>query len=126
MFDRSSKFWWQDICLSQEELDLQNLSTLQELLGERFKELVETFVRDSVERLQDLKSAIAERDSSNIIQHAHSLKGSSRNIGAYPLADLCDHMEKQARSGTIADPKQELAAIEQKLAAVNEILQTVI
>ncbi len=99
-------------------LDMENLKFLQELLSDRFVELINTYLADSQKRVEALAQALTENDLETATHEAHGLKGSSRNIGANPLADLCETMEHQARSGDIVDQQQQLAAIEQNVAAV--------
>ncbi len=107
-----------------DELDLDNLNMLKDLLGERFAELIDTFLKDSSERISLITSGLADADDSVVRHAAHGLKGSCRNIGANPLADICSVLEDQAVAGEIEDGQQQLAAIEQKLAAVTSELKS--
>lgn len=107
-----------------EELDTDNLNMLKDLLGERFDELIETYISDTDLRLSRLKSAFAEGDLAIVSQEAHGIKGSSRNIGANPLGHLCELVEYQARDGKLQDGQQQIAAIEKRLAAVHKCLRS--
>lgn len=112
------------IPMSDQELDLDNLNMLKELLADRFQELIETYLNDSSERIVKLREALEREDFTQATHEAHGLKGSSRNIGANPFANLCEVMEKQARAGAVQDGQQQLAAIEQKFAAIASQLKT--
>lgn len=109
--------------MTQDVLDLENLKFLKELLSERFPELVNTYLTDSCARIEALKVALAQGDLPAATHESHGLKGSSRNIGANPLADLCEIMESQARQGEVIDGQQQLAAIEKNIAAVTSELK---
>ena len=111
--------------MSGQDLDMDNLLMLKELLAERFDELVETFLTDTGKRLEMMERALRSHDLATLGLHAHGLKGSSRNIGANPLADLCETLEAQAREGQVQNGQQQLTAIAQKIAAVSEILKSI-
>lgn len=106
-----------------DELDLDNLNMLKDLLAERFGELIDTFLKDSSERISLMTSGLADGDDVVVRHAAHGLKGSCRNLGANPLGDICAVLEDQAAAGEIQDGQQQLAAIEQKLAAVTAELK---
>ncbi len=105
-----------------EHVDTANLNMLKDLLGDKFQELVETFIEDASERIEAMRSALAVYDLETVRREVHGLKGSCRNIGAYPLGDLCQTMETQALEGALENGQQQFAAIEQNLAAVKETL----
>ncbi len=109
-----------------DELDLDNLNMLKDLLGERFGELIETFLKDSSERVSLMTSGLGDADDVVVRHAAHGLKGSCRNIGANPLGDICAVLEDQATAGSIQDGQQQLAAIAQKLAAVTSELKALL
>lgn len=106
----------------QDKIDQAMLEQLQELLGERFAELVDRFVGDGNKRMALLRSAVPARDYDVIHAEAHGLKGSSRNIGANTLGTLCGDLEHLGRVGEDQDIETLFAALEQEFAAVCQIL----
>ncbi len=109
-----------------EEIDVANLGMLRELLGDKFTELVDTFIADSEERISAIRESLLTYDVERIRHEAHGLKGSCRNIGANPMGDLCQTMEYQSRDEELRGGEQQLAAIEQKFAAVASVLKAYI
>jgi len=107
-----------------EDVDAATLLTLKELLGEKFSELIHTYMSDSVERYNAAKEAFAVYDLDTVNREIHGLKGSSRNIGANKLADICQDLESQAKDGAVEQGEKKLAAVEQHLAAVNTQLSS--
>lgn len=110
--------------LEHERLDNDMLAQLEELLGDRFPELVERFMVDGQRRLGLIQAAVAEQDFKVIHAEAHGLKGSSRNVGANRLGVFCDELEELGRieqahgiSTTLADIEQEFAAVCMQLRA---------
>lgn len=91
---------------------------LQELLGERFGELVERFIQDGERRISLLRSAVVQPDFDVVHAEAHGLKGSSRNIGANALGILCGELEQMGKEASAADMPTLFAALEQEFAAV--------
>lgn len=78
----------------EKHLDHDVLSALRDVMEEHYSELLETFLTDSEERLQMLREA---KDVSQLINAAHSFKGSSSNMGALRLAALCGKLEQLAK-----------------------------
>lgn len=105
-------------------LDAAMLAQLQELLGERFSELVERFIEDGERRITLLRNAIAQPDFDVVHAEAHGLKGSSRNIGANDLGALCDELEQLAKERNASTMPTLFAALEQEFAAVCAELRT--
>lgn len=112
--------------MSHNRIDRDNLAMLQELLGDKFSELISTYLNDSQPRLAALAVAFEKNDMTELCHQAHGLKGSSRNLGINPLADLCEEMERQARQGKVENAMQQIAAIEQEFAAVELILKDLV
>lgn len=112
--------------MPQNKVDLDNLKMLQELLGDRFSELIFTYLRDSEPRLEALKLSYEKNDMNEVCHQAHSLKGSSRNLGIIPLVDLCEKLETQSRQNNVENGMQQIAAIEQEFAACVAVLKALV
>jgi HPt (histidine-containing phosphotransfer) domain-containing protein len=67
------------------------------------RELIETFVADSTERIQALKDAWSRGDLTSVRSGAHSLKGSCGQMGAHAMVRLCQTMEALAREEKVAE-----------------------
>jgi two-component system sensor histidine kinase/response regulator len=57
-------------------------------------ELIDLFLSDTAVQLESLRGAVSKNDVAEVRRLAHLVKGSSGNIGATGLADLCHEMEK--------------------------------
>lgn len=87
-------------------LDDNVLSTLRDVMEDEFPTLLEVFLKDSDERIDALHQSLnpadpaapAAPDLLALGLNAHSFKGSSSNMGAVHLADLCRQLEELARS----------------------------
>lgn len=75
-------------------IDQKVLSDLREVMEDGYLQLLETFLEDSERRLEQLRNA---RNAQELGLAAHSFKGSSSNMGAVGLAELCRELEERVR-----------------------------
>jgi len=91
------------------------------------REIVVSYCADSTKLMLQLRSAIADGDAGEIEVLAHSLKGSSGQIGAALLATLCEQLISGARKNDLSDAPTlcERAAVEHSavIAALDKELQ---
>lgn len=104
-------------------LDREILNTLKDVMESDFVLLVETFISDSSERVRVLQQIIPQGDAETIRRAAHSFKGSSSNIGASRLAELCSLIETQALAGNLEVLPYHLTEIEAEFTLVTTLLQ---
>lgn len=109
---------------AQPKIDGVMLAQLQELLGERFAELVERFVSDGNRRLELLRVAVPAQNFDVIHAEAHGLKGSSRNVGANDLGEVCGVLEQRGRDANPSDIDTLFVSVEQEFAAVCDELRS--
>jgi HPt (histidine-containing phosphotransfer) domain-containing protein len=103
-------------------LDYDLVHELASLLEEEFPILVNTFIENSNQLLKKLPQLLDEGDIKTFIRHVHSLKGSSRNLGAEHLADLCLNYENLANQGKFDHIDPQFTAIRTELDKVSESL----
>ena len=80
-----------------DSIDKSMIEELKELMEDDFPVLIETYIQDCDERITGLTTAIADSDSTEVRELAHAFKGSSSNLGAQKLADLCFSLETMGR-----------------------------
>jgi two-component system, sensor histidine kinase and response regulator len=79
---------------STENTVSQRLKELFEICGaQTLVEIIELFLAKTVERLDSLKNAATNGDMARLNSEVHTLKGSSANVGAKSMADLCEIIE---------------------------------
>lgn len=101
-------------------LDPDVLSALREVMEDDFSTLIDTFLADSEERLQQLTVAV---DAARILETAHSFKGSSSNMGAIRLAELCHDLEQQAKEQNPSGIKTLISEITREFALVRPLYE---
>lgn len=108
--------------MSEKHLDLGIIDSLKEVMADDFSVLLDTFYRDSVKRINDLRAAVANSDLDDVRRLAHSFKGSSSNLGAYRLSELCLLLEQTSQIGNFDRVPPLIMAVEQEYAAVEDAL----
>jgi signal transduction histidine kinase/CheY-like chemotaxis protein/HPt (histidine-containing phosphotransfer) domain-containing protein len=64
------------------------------------RDLLEQFTQVNDGDVEALECAIAARDSAQVVQTAHRIKGASRSVGAIALSDAAARLELAARAGS--------------------------
>ncbi|HLG34919.1 MAG TPA: response regulator [Bacteroidia bacterium] len=93
-----------------QENDIINVNAIQRLkeLNEKvdpdfFKVVINMFLNQSPHLIEEIKHYFDEGQYDKMGQAAHKLKGSSLNLGASNLADLCKQIEIKARNNELSD-----------------------
>ncbi|MCL6700826.1 MULTISPECIES: Hpt domain-containing protein [Pseudomonas] len=104
--------------MSEIHLDRDVLSTLREVMEDGYPELLDTFLEDSEARLRVLHEA---RDAEKLSATAHSFKGSSSNMGALRLAELCGELEQRAKQPSLGGIEKLVNEIDSEFAFVRTL-----
>ena len=78
------------------------------------QELVEMYQTEAPTLLSALREAVANGDAEKLRHTAHTLKGTSNNLGVKQVAVLSAELEKKGRSGSVAGAAEVLAQLEQE------------
>ncbi|KUJ74321.1 hypothetical protein AVO42_02615 [Thiomicrospira sp. XS5] len=104
-------------------VDTDNLEMLKEVIGDDLKDILKSFLEVAPSTLSDIKQAIENGDADGLRLHAHTLKGSSANIGATELPPLCLALENKGKDGITEGLTAELSAVEAENDKVSAFLQ---
>jgi two-component system, sensor histidine kinase and response regulator len=86
-------------------------------------ELITLFNREAEACTDRMEKGLATRDTALTSRAAHSLKGSSSNLGALRLASLCASLEQKASNGDWGQIGDRIHELEAELGRVRELLQ---
>jgi PAS domain S-box-containing protein len=75
------------------------------------KELMPTYLVSNREHLQQLISAVKEANATDIVSHAHAIKGAGRNLGVVQLSKAAMQLETMARQGDLSKKEELLKSI---------------
>ena len=70
-----------------------------------------------------LRQAIEKGDAHSLEREAHTLKGSSRELGARHMAALCQQLEDLGEAGATAETTELVAGLEEALVQVGKALE---
>lgn len=105
-----------------EHLNAEALDELKEVMEDDFSILVETFINDSDSRVEALSELVKGEDGEAIRREAHSLKGSSSNIGAITLTSLCEYLEFKGRDHQLAEAIDMFIKVKKEYTVVKQLL----
>lgn len=86
-------------------------------------ELVGLFIEHAPPKITVIRDAIAQGDAQGVKRAAHSLKGSSANIGARGMQQVCERLEQQAAAGDLSEAAGLLAQLDEESVIVEAALR---
>ena len=106
---------------------IENLRQLSPEDGESFlRDIVGIFVEDTPARIAELKKALAEGDQPTFTRAAHSIKGSSSNLGAIQLRAVAEKLEHTSRSQGLAGLEVHVPELENAFAQAKGALEQIL
>ncbi len=100
------------------------IEQLREVMEDEFVDLIETYLLNAPRELEQINTAYNTGDLEKLINCSHSLKGSSSNLGALRLAELCKNLEVLGRNGKNAELRRIISCIEQEYHRVKSALES--
>ena len=92
---------------------ITNLRALSPDDGDAFlKEILGIFMEDTPVRIEELHTSRTSGDTATFIRAAHSIKGSSSNVGAIELRSIAEKLEHKSRLTGLDDVEALLAELE--------------
>jgi signal transduction histidine kinase/CheY-like chemotaxis protein len=104
------------------------LASLRELQGEGepeiLSELIDLFLDEVPQQLGALREAVEKDDAPSVERIAHTLKGSSGNMGATRMAQICAELEDVGASGDLSRAPELLERLEEEFWRVRLALES--
>jgi HPt (histidine-containing phosphotransfer) domain-containing protein len=96
-FPKKSSIFMPDIPVIDSQA-IENLRSLNPGDNDEFlREIVQIFLADTPLRITELEQSLAASDVPKFARTAHSIKGSSSNLGAMALRAVAEKLEHQSR-----------------------------
>ncbi len=114
---------------SKSLLDPNIIESLKELdeNDNFFQNLVTSFLGNAAKAVLEIKKIAEEKNFDGLVQASHKLKGSSANLGAKELADVCKDIEQKAKTHNLTGIESMISKLEiiykQSRLEYEEILQ---
>lgn len=106
--------------MDETHMDRSVLNALREVMEDGYPDLLDIFLADSEERLKVLRAADS---AALLVETAHSFKGSSSNMGAVRLTELCHRLEQQASSSLCTGVQELVREIDREFAAIRPLYE---
>ncbi len=84
-------------------VNIRVLDQLRQLLGSKTAQVVDSLLTDVPSRLERMRNAIAANDYETARREAHTMKGSSSNLGAVTFSQLCALINDACKNGITHD-----------------------
>ena len=98
---------------------IENLRALSPDDGDAFlKEILAIFLEDTPARIAELHQHRTSGNTAGFMRAAHSIKGSSSNVGASELRGIAEQLEHHSRLQGLSGADQQVAAVEAAFARV--------
>jgi len=92
---------------------IENLRSLSPDDGDVFlKEILTIFLDDTPTRIAELHSNLKSGTVANFVRAAHSIKGSSSNVGASELRKIAEDLEHESRTNGLAHLESSVTDLE--------------
>lgn len=91
---------------------IENLRSLNPEDNDEFlREIIGIFLEDTPQRIAELETSLAEGDANRFTRAAHSIKGSSANLGATELRAAAERLEHHSRQDGLGGVDSMIAEI---------------
>lgn len=111
----------------QDYLDRAALDNLRAMAGdpEFLAQLIDTFLEDAPQLLDDLEQALVKKDAAGVRLAAHSLKSNGADFGATAFSHLCQQLEMLGKSGQLGGAKALLTQVKAEFKNVKAALEAI-
>ncbi len=113
--------------MKSKKLDWRKAVELAGFTGDEAKSLFEEigslYLEAAPPTLAQLREAVKKGDARATQEKSHRLRGMSLQIGAYPLAEVCEALEIHCIEKNARDPKALLVEIEAEFSAVEPLIK---
>ncbi len=101
-------------------MDFNALASNLGLERDEYIELVELFIETAESDIQRIRTAHAEKDSDQLAEAAHSLKGSAGNLGFLSLSDKAKIAEDNSQDDNLEGLEELTSDLEEMLEEIKQ------
>ncbi len=108
---------------NEEVLDWQQALDRVDGSEETLVELVEIFLEQWPEMMDEIEQGVARSDYENLRRAAHTLKGSASIFGARPVVQVADRLSDMARDQELDGAEVELRKLQDEMDRLVPVMQ---
>lgn len=106
------------------EINTSDLEEAKSILKARFPEMIDGYIEDAADYLDEIKEGVTTGDLDQIRTNAHPLKSSSASLGLIGVSNIARLIEEGVKNGeTVGDVQEKLPTLEDALSQATEKLQ---
>lgn len=106
---------------------IENLRALTPGDNDEFlREIVGIFLEDTPQRIAELDQSLTGNDPSRFTRAAHSIKGSSSNLGAMALRAVAERLEHQSKQNGLTGLEPLIAELKSEFARADAELRQIV
>ncbi len=101
---------------------------VRRLMGDRtlVAEVIRVFLDHIPRRIGELEGCLSAKDAENALRQAHTIKGSSANVGAQALQNVAEATEKAIRNGDLAGAEARIPEFKARFARLKEKMEEIL
>ena len=89
---------------------------------DEYAEIVDLFIKTSVDNLRQLRSAVETGDMSKIRQETHSIKGAALNLGFLDICEIVERIGERARENSWQGLSADIEVIRGRIDRIADLL----
>lgn len=101
-------------------IDSQSIENLRSLNpgdnDEFLREIIMIYLEDTPQRIAELEQSLAAGDAPKFTRAAHSIKGSSANLGAMAVRGVAEQLERRSHDAGLANVAELIAELKAEFA----------
>jgi HPt (histidine-containing phosphotransfer) domain-containing protein len=106
-------------------MNLKELGLELGLEQDEIRELLVIFIETSESDIDKLQQAVVEGDAKRAADAAHSIKGSSANLGFMDIFSVAKNLEQKARENSLEDLTDEVLIIKDRLSKIEKSIDDI-
>ena len=88
-------------------IDRDALEALQSIMEDEFIEIIQLYLEESITLMSDVHDGFAGNNQ-DLLRSVHTLKSSSKNVGAMHVGEIAGTMEALVKDGNVDSAKEHL------------------
>jgi HPt (histidine-containing phosphotransfer) domain-containing protein len=106
-------------------LDQEHIGMLKSVLtADKFQELITLYITDTERLLKECRKNLNSSDAGMLRENAHSIKGSSGNMGITGMYEAAKALEDSAKSGDLSSANSDLSILQTLFPRAQDALNT--
>lgn len=111
-----------DTGILKEVFSASMVDELYDLMGEDMSAVYQAFADSLQQNISELETAIGDGNADEVARITHTLKGSSANVGASTLSELCQILMDQARNNDLSQAAEYQTKIKDEIGSLENVL----